>query len=192
MKKIFLFIALMPIFSIYSQIENRTHLIGGGNIKLTTNNYELYKDFVVGGESILGFRINKLFVGIGVGAEYTGNNYLSLRDSLGQEIKKVSVTNIDIPMFLDATFGKKFYVEAKLGYSYKLNNISDYKQTNTNTLFNSLGLGYSIAIKENTYIDIAVEGKFNYLFTNTISQNYSSIYFMPIAKIGFRFTKATL
>jgi len=192
MKKVLLLLMSISFLNLFSQFENRTHILGGGNIKLSTQEYEVYKDFVLGGESILGFRINKLFVGLGVGAEYTGNNYFALKDSLGNELQKISVYNVDIPMFLDATLGKKFYVEAKLGYSYKLSNLSNYMQTNTNTLFNSLGFGYSIAIKENTYIDLAIEGKFNYLFQNNYSTLNRSIYFMPIAKIGFRFTKASL
>lgn len=188
MKKFLLIAFLIPLIS-YGQFENRTHFIAGGNVKLGTNSYRLYKNYVVGAETILGFRIGKLFVGVGTGLEYTGDDYLSLRDSLNNEISKVKLYNLDVPIFADITYGKKFYVEAKLGYSVKVSNIKDYFDIQTHTLFNSVGFGYSIPISKKAYIDLALEGKFNYLFSNAVNIQTKSIYFMPLAKVGFRFTK---
>ena len=191
-----LILVLLLFFSLksYSQFENRTHLLAGANIKVSKKlqGYNLYRNYVLGAESILGFKFDMFFVGVGAGAEYTGNNVFEKIDSLTNEIKKINVYNVDIPMFLDVTFGKKLYVEAKVGYSYKLVNIKDYRQVNLNTLFNSIGLGYSIPVKDNLYIDLAVEGKFNHLFTGNIRSSNRSLYFLPIAKVGFRFTKASL
>lgn len=174
-------------FLLQAQFENRTHLLGGANMKISKDSYELYKNFVVGAETILGFRVGKFFIGAGTGVEYTGTNYKTFTDSLGN-IKKIDIYNLDVPIFADFTFGKKFYVEAKLGYTVKVNNIADYKKVNTNTLFNSLGIGYSIPIGK-AFIDLAIEGKFNYLFSNSVNTKTQSIYFLPIAKAGFRFTK---
>lgn len=188
MKK-FLFIALLLPIITYAQFENRTHFVAGGNVRISTNSYQLYKNYVVGGESIFGFRIGKLFLGAGSGLEFTGNDYRALLDSAGNELRKVKLYNMDIPIFADITYGKKFYVEAKLGYSVKVSNIRDYFDVQTHTLFNSVGLGYSIPISRKAYIDLAIEGKFNYLFSNAVNVQTKSIYFMPMAKVGFRFAK---
>lgn len=188
MKKLLLFTFLMPLLA-YGQFENRTHAVAGGNLKLSTKGYRLYNNFVVGAETILGIRIGKIFVGAGTGVEYTGADYHSLRDSLDHEISKIKLYNLDVPVFVDFTYGKKFYVEAKLGYTVKVGNLKDYFEVQTNTLFNSIGFGYSIYLGKTAYIDIAVEGKFNYLFTNAVNVKEQSIYFMPLAKVGFRFVK---
>ena len=187
MQKIILFLFIIP-FSLNAQFENRTHLNFGNSILLSDTGYHLYDDFVIGGETILGLRLGKFFGGIGIGMQYTGNDYLVIRDSLGNEIGKISAFNIDVPLFLDFTYGKKFYVEGKVGYSVKLSNSQDIQSVNTHTLFNSIGVGYSIPLGEKVFLDLAIEGKFNYLFVNTININYKTIYFLPIAKIGFRFT----
>ncbi len=188
MKSLLLIIFCFPVL-LFSQFENRTHILGGANLQVSTNSYQLYDSFIFGGETILGLRFGKVFAGVGIGALYTGSDYLILLDDLGNEIEKVTLYNIDVPIFLDITYGKKFYMETKLGYAVKLGNIQEYQNIETHTLFNSLGFAYSIPVSKKVYIDIALEGKFNYLFTNSISQNYTSIYFMPIAKLGFRFVK---
>lgn len=188
MKKILIILAIIP-FTLFSQLENRTHLTGGANFQLSIDGYQLYKDYVVGAETILGLRLGKIFAGIGAGIEYTGSDYLSLKDSLGNELEKISLYNYDIPLFLDFTFGKKFYIEGKVGYSVKLTNIKDYQKINSETLFNTLGFGYSIPMGEKVLLDIAIEGKFNYSFVNTISEDYTTVNFLPIAKIGLRFAK---
>lgn len=188
MKKFIFILFLLPVL-VYGQFENRTHIVAGGNIQLSTKGYRLYDNYVVGAETIFGFRLGKLFLGAGTGIEYTGDDYHSLRDSLNNELSKVKLYNLDVPIFIDVTYGKRFYVEGKLGYTVKVGNIKDYFEIQTNTLFNSIGFGYSIPVGSSVYIDIAVEGKFNYLFTNTVNVKDQSIYFMPLAKLGFRFAK---
>jgi hypothetical protein len=187
MKKILFITCLFPLL-LFSQFENRTHILGGANLQLSTQGYQLYNSYIMGGETILGFRPGKIFFGVGVGAQYSGSGHPI--DSIGTEIIKVNIHNVDIPLFIDLTYGKKFYVEVKLGYSFKLSNIKDYQDINTNTLFNCIGFGYSIPLSQKVYLDIAAEGKFDYLFSNTISQDFTSIYFMPILKAGLRFNKS--
>lgn len=190
MKKLIFILFLFPTL-LFSQFENRTHVLGGANIKISTDTlYQLYDSYVVGAESIFGFRPGKFFFGVGAGAQYSGSDYHVLRDSLGTELEKITFQNIDIPIFIDVTYGKKFYIEAKLGYAVKLSNIEDYLEIQTHTLFNSLGIGYSIPLSKKVYLDLALEGKFDYLFVNAVSEDYSSIYFMPLLKAGFRFTKS--
>lgn len=192
MKKIFILLFLIPLFA-NAQFENRTHFLAGGNIKLSVDSFQLYDNYVVGAETILGFRLGKLFAGIGSGIEYTGTDYHQLLDSAGSVIKGADLYNIDIPIFIDVTYGRRFYIEGKLGYTVKISNVKELFETQTNTLFNSLGFGYSIPLGK-AYLDIALEGKFNYMFTESIDFDLkkvksTSIYFMPIAKIGFRFAK---
>lgn len=189
MKKIIFILSIFPVF-LFSQLENRTHIIAGANIQLTTQGYQLYDSYVIGGETIFGIRPGKFFFGIGLGAQYSGNDYHTLIDSLGSELEKITIYNVDVPLFLDLTYGKKLYIEAKLGYSFKLSNIQNYQEIQTHTLFNSLGFGYSISLSQKVLLDIALEGKFDYLFTNTINQDDFSIYFMPILKVGLRFNKS--
>jgi len=188
MKIIFIFLFFLPTI-VNAQFESRLHVLGGTNIQLTTDSYLLYKNYVVGLESIIGFRVNKLFAGVGAGMQFTGNDYFAVLDNFGNEIKKVNLYNIDVPLFWDFTYGKKFYVEGKIGYSFKLSNIKNYMEIESHTMFNSLGVGYSIPVGTKMYIDITIEGKFNYSFVNTVSKDYTSIYFLPIAKLGLRFAK---
>ncbi|MGB0884911.1 MAG: hypothetical protein ACPGR5_00650 [Chitinophagales bacterium] len=190
MKNIVIILIMLPLFTL-AQFENRTHALAGGNLKLSTDGYELYDDFIVGAETILGFRLGKIFVGAGTGLEYTGSNRFAIGDSLTNDYELKKFDNFDIPIFVDFTYGKRFYFEAKLGYSVKINNLKDYFTINTNTLFNSLGFGYSIPLGKSAYLDLAAEGRFNYLFTNSIttSTKHLAIYFSPVAKIGFRFAK---
>lgn len=188
MKKLLVLLFIVPLVA-FGQFENRTHFVAGGNIRLGATNYRLYNNYVVGAETILGFRLGKLFLGAGTGISYTGDDFYSIKDSLNNEINKIKLYNLDIPIFVDVTYGKKFYVEGKLGYSVKVSNIKEYFDIQTNTLFNSIGIGYSVPIGKTVYVDIAIEGKFDYLFTKTVNVKTKSIYFMPLAKLGFRFAK---